>query len=122
MADNKDYLTFSKENGQIKISEEVIVAISCNAVVEIDGVSGLYTSYAQDIAEFLGNKGASKGVTVKIGEDGIELDVFIVAKYGYSIPTIGKQIQNAVKSAVESTTGAAVSVVNVHVCGIAEDK
>lgn len=122
MADNKDYLTFSEEQGQIKISEDVVAAIAGNTAAEIDGVVGLYTSYARDFAEMVGKKGVSKGVNVKFNDDGLELDVFIVTEYGFSIAEVGKTVQHSVKAAVESTTGVNVSVVNVNVCGVAENK
>ncbi len=122
MAENKDYLTFSENQGQIKISEEVVAAIAGNAAAEIDGVTGLYTSYARDIADIMCRKGSSKGVNVKFGEAGIEIDVYIVTAYGYSIAEVGKTVQHAVKSAVEATTGVSVSAVNVHVSGVSESK
>ena len=95
MADNKDYLTFSENQGQIKISEEVVAAIAGNAAAEIDGVTGLYTSYARDIADIMCRKGASKGVNVKFGEAGIEIDVYIVTAYGYSLAEVGKTVQKS---------------------------
>ena len=118
MAENKDYISYSDNKGSINISEDVIAAIAGNAALETDGVAGLYTSPARDLAEIMGKKGVSKGVKVKVEEDGISADVFILVRPDISMADMGKSVQQSVKAAVESTTGINVATVNVHVCGI----
>lgn len=118
MAENKDYISYADNKGSINISEEVIAAIAGNAALETDGVAGLYTSPARDLAEIMGKKGLSKGVKVKVEEDGISADVFILSRPDVSMADMGKAVQQSVKTAVESTTGINVITVNVHVCGM----
>jgi uncharacterized alkaline shock family protein YloU len=118
MAEIKDYISYSDNKGSINISEDVIAAIAGNAVLETDGVAGLYTSPARDLAEIMGKKGVSKGVKVKVEEEGISAEVFILSKPDISMAEMGKAVQQSVKGAIESTTGINVLTVNVHVCGI----
>lgn len=118
MAENKNYISYSDKKGSINISEDVIAAIAGNAALETDGVAGLYTSPARDLAEIMGKKGTSKGVAVKVEEEGVSADVYILTRPDVSIAEMGKDVQQSVKAAVESTTGINVVTVNVHVCGI----
>ena len=118
MAENKNYISYSDKKGSINISEDVIAAIAGNAALESDGVAGLYTSPARDLAEIISKKGTSKGVTVKVEEEGVSADIYILIRPEVSIAEMGKGVQQSVKAAVESTTGINVVTVNVHVCGI----
>ena len=52
------------ENGNIRISEDVIVRISAFAAREVDGVAGLGTASAW--GEFLGKKAGAKGIKTSV--------------------------------------------------------
>ena len=62
MADN----FIATENGNIKISPEVIIRISAISAREVEGVSGLGTSGG--FAEFLGKVNQEKGIKEKMEE------------------------------------------------------
>ena len=118
MNDNKDYLSVSQEHGSIQISEEVIASIAAVAALEVEGVSGLSANLTADIAEKFGRKNPGRGVKVSFRENAIAIDCFVIALYGYSVIDIAKNVQDRVKSAVESMTGQPVRSVNVEVSGI----
>lgn len=123
MAENKEYFTQEMENGAVQISEEVVASISGMAVLETEGVCGLSSSIGTDIAEMLGMKTLSKGIRLGTGESGaLRIDCDVVAKFGQNIFELAKNVQENVKSGVESTTGLSVGEVNVTVCGIALPK
>mgnify|MGYP003296557721 CR=1 FL=1 len=62
MADSKDYMTLSEENGSINIAEEVIAAIAVGAVREVEGVSGMMTNLGGSVTDLVNNKkNAQKG-------------------------------------------------------------
>lgn len=119
MAEIKEYVAKTDENGSVTISEEVIASIASIAALEIDGVASLGTS---GVAEFLGKKANSKSVKITIGEDSAEISLTITVKKGFVIPTVAKSVQTNVISAVESMTGLSVSAVNVKVGNVAFEK
>ena len=118
MSDNKEYVSRSDELGNIHISEEVLAGIAAAAALEVEGVNGLAANLGSDIAELLGKKNLSKGVVIKVEEDKAEVELSILMTYGHTIPEIGKNVQEAVKTAVESMSGLEVASVNVNVAGI----
>ena len=119
MAENKQYITQKQENGCVMISEDVVATIALNALTEIEGFAGLSTKPGADIIDLIGKKNWGKGVKVVITEeDALEIDCNVLITYGHSVVNVAKNIQDAVASALESTTGAKVLGVNVNVCGI----
>ncbi|MDR3766699.1 MAG: Asp23/Gls24 family envelope stress response protein, partial [Butyricicoccus sp.] len=76
MSDHKDYWTTAGDQGTIKISEDVVASIAAIAASETEGVSGLYSSFTDDIANFLGKKNLAKGVKVQLQQnDTVEIDI-----------------------------------------------
>ena len=123
MAENKEYFTQEMENGSIPISEDVVASVTGMAVLEVEGVCGLSSSIGTDIAEMLGMKTLSKGVRLSTTETGaLRIDCDVVSKFGQNIFELAKNVQENVKSSVESVTGLRVAEVNVTVCGIALPK
>ena len=123
MAENKEYYTQEMENGSIQISEDVVASVTGMAVLEVEGVCGLSSSIGTDIAEMLGMKTLSKGVRLSTTETGaLRIDCDVVSKFGQNIFELAKNVQENVKSSVESVTGLRVAEGNVTVCGIALPK
>jgi uncharacterized alkaline shock family protein YloU len=105
--------------GNIKISVDVVSTIAGIAAGEIDGVANMYSSLAGEIAEKFGaKKNPAKGVKVEMKEDGVVIDLYIVVDYGVKIPEMAWEIQESVKSNVETMTGLEVEKVNIHVEGV----
>ena len=76
-----------------------------------------------DIAEMLGMKTLARGVRLTPIKDGsVTIECDVVAKFGQSVFSLAKTVQDAVKTSVESITGLAVAQVNVNICGIAMPK
>ena len=109
----------TNEKGSIRISEEVVSTVAGLAAVEVEGVSSMSGNWGADLAERLGKKNFAKGIKVDLAEDQTKIDIFIVVQYGFEIPKVAVDVQNAVKSAVEMMTGLNVSTVNVQVVSIA---
>lgn len=105
--------------GNIKISVEVVSTIAGIAASEINGVSCMYTSFVDGVAQRLGaRKNTSKGVRVDMTEKTVTIDLYIVVEYGIKIPELAWEIQENVKTKVESMTGLSVEKVNIHIEGI----
>lgn len=119
MAENKQYVMQSQENGTVNISEEVIAAIVAHAAVEVEGVAGLNARPSNDIIELVGKKTSVKGVKVTILENNaVAIDCNINIKYGESIVDVSAAVQEATRNALESLAAIDIASVNVNVCGI----
>lgn len=111
------------ELGTIKINNEVVATVAGLAASEVDGIAGMAGSLAGGIGEFLGKKNLTKGVKVQVGEKEAACDLFVVVKYGVTIPEVCVEVQRNVKRAIEVMTGLEVVEVNVHVASVHfEDK
>lgn len=119
MADNKQYITHTKDGGAIQISEDVIATIVLQSLNEIEGYAGTTVKPGADIVELIGKKNWGKGVKVTIAEDdSLTIDCNVIILYGHSVVTVASAIQETVAGAVRSMAGVASVHVNVNVCGI----
>lgn len=119
MAENKNYVTQTRENGSVLISEDVITTIVAHAVEEVEGVVGLNAKPAADIIEMIGKKGWGKGLKITIGEeDALTIDCNVNVAYGQSVVSVANAVQEVVSNALESMAGVKIAAVNVNVCGI----
>ena len=119
MAEYKQHITQTEENGNVLISEDVVGAIVGHAVDEVEGAAGIYVKPGNEVADLIGVKNWGKGLKILIAEDNtVTIDVDILINYGYSVVDVADNVQTAVASAVESMTGVKVNAVNVNVCGI----
>ena len=109
MADGKEYLSRPDELGNVHISEEVLAVIAAAAALEVEGVSSLTNP---------SKKNAARGVHIKLEEEKVVVTMSVLMAYGHTIPEMGKAVQEAVKTAIESMTGLEVAAVNVSVGGI----
>ncbi len=63
----------------------------------------------------------NQGVQVRIVDDQIMLDVYVVLEYGLRISEIAHNIMSGVKFAVEKMLGVPVARVNVNVQGLSQN-
>ncbi len=107
-----------RELGTINIADEVIAIIAGMSAVEIEGIYSMSGGFAGSLANMLGRKNLSRGVKVDIEENESRINLYIIIKYGSSIPDLAWKIQDNVKKTVEGMTGLKVTEVNVHVQGV----
>jgi len=119
MQENRKDDGLSADTGQIKISDDVIAAISAVAAGEVEGVVSIATSAASDLAAgILGKKAPGRGIKIALDGDRVEIDIPISVKFGANLPDLAKKIQVNVHDSVESMTGLKVVAVNIAVVGI----
>ena len=119
MAENKQYITQIQDNGTVMISEDVIAAIVAHTVNEVEGVAGMTGKALADISDFIGKKNWGKGMKISIDQDDVlSIDCDITVKYGQSVVSVAKAVQENVTNALESMTGVSVASVNVNISGI----
>ena len=120
MSESREYYSRSEEHGDIYIAEDVLEMIAGAAALEVDGVTGLAGGTMSE--QILGRKKLSKGISILWESDNITINVSIQIRYGGIIPEVAKQVQDAVISSVEATSGLKVSAVNVRVGGVTFEK
>ena len=122
MAEGKEYISRQEELGSVNISEEVLAVIAGAAAMEVDGVSALGTSLTNDVAALVTRKSVAKGVHLEVEGEAVMVDVTILVKYGYVVPEVAKNVQDAIQNAVMNTSGLDVAGVNVTVSGVTFQK
>ena len=122
MAEGKEYISRQEELGSVNISEEVLAVIAGAAAMEVDGVSALGTTLSNDVAALVSRKSVAKGVHLEVEGEAVMVDVTILVKYGYVVPEVAKNVQDAIQNAVMNTSGLDVAGVLVTVSGVTFQK
>lgn len=119
MADNQEnHIIESNDLGAVNISDEVIEIITNISTTEVEGVTGLAGNLTEDLAGIFSRKSHTRGVAVTVDEDGISIEINIIVRFGVKIPEVAWQVQENVKTSVESMTGKSVAGINVNIAGI----
>ena len=96
--------------------EEIIASIAGVAAYKVEGVASLS---AQPGARHKSKKRAPKSVLVRLTPDGrAEIDIFVNAYSGASVPDLSYDIQKIVTEEVENATRFKIKSVNINVTGI----
>ena len=107
--------------GQVQIADEVVAVIAGLAATEVEGVAKRSGNITNEIVSKRGMKKLSKGVKVTITGTQVDVTLNLVLSYGVSIPKTSQEVQDKVKSAIETMTGLTVSEVNIRIAGIQMD-
>lgn len=108
--------------GEVQIADEVVATIAGLAATEVEGVAAMSGNITNELVSKLGMRNLSKGVRIEVDSNSVSVDLVLTLEYGYSIPNTSKQVQEKVKSAIESMTGLTVSSVNIRIAGVNIDK
>ena len=108
---------FSKENGYIHYSDEVLAKIVGLSTMECYGVVGMVSKNATEgFWELMRVENLSKGVKLTLTEDEkLNIELFVMVEYGTKISVIANNIIQKVRYNVENFTGLKVSSITVNV-------
>ena len=107
------------EYGTTYITEDVMLKVVGYATLECYGIVAMSSKRAKDgFVEWLGRENLSKGVQIRMVDDMVDVDLFIIVEYGISIGEVCKTIVETVSYKLESMTGIKVRNVNITVEGI----
>ena len=108
---------FSKENGYIHYSDEVLAKIVGLSTMECYGVVGMVSKNATEgFWELMRVENLSKGVKLTLTEDEkLNIELFVMVEYGTKISVIANNIVQKVRYNVENFTGLKVSSIAVNV-------
>jgi uncharacterized alkaline shock family protein YloU len=105
--------------GTIEVSPRAIASIASDAVLSCYGVVGMAAATVRDgIAEILQVENYQRGVEVRLSDDKVIIDLYVVIEYGTRISEVAHNVMDSVKFSVERTLGMPVAEVNVHVQGL----
>ncbi len=104
--------------GQVQIANEVIESIASIAAMEVEGVYGMAGNITGDLMKFIGAKNINKGVKVEVEDGKVNLEVFVIVKFGYEIPKVAAELQTKIKSQVETMSGLEVTCTNINFAGV----
>ncbi|MCL2188726.1 MAG: Asp23/Gls24 family envelope stress response protein [Defluviitaleaceae bacterium] len=96
----------SENGGAVRIADEVIAVIAGTAALEAEGVSHLAGAT---------RKHRAKGVNVSVKAQNVCLAIALSVKAGKKLQDVSREVQQRVKSAIETMTGLTVDEVNVSV-------
>ena len=108
---------FSRENGKIHYSEEVLAKIVGLSTMECYGVVGMVSKNATEgLWELIGIEHVNKGVKISVDDDDkLVIELFVMVEYGTKISVIASNIIQKVRYNVENFNGLKVSSISVNV-------
>ena len=85
------------EYGTTYITEDVMLKVVGYAALECYGIVAMSSKRAKDgLVEWLGRENLAKGVQIRMVDDMVDVDLFIIVEYGISIAEVCKTIVETV--------------------------
>ena len=101
--------------GSVKVANEVIAHIASLTASQVQGIVGMYQAKARDGRRALPASGSHKGVRVDMGNDSLNLELFVIVDHSAHVPTVAAEVQRQVADAIDKMLGLEVRQVNVFV-------
>ena len=119
MEDNRKSLKIKEDQtGEIRVADDVVSIIAGLAATEVEGVSSMAGNITNEIVAKTGIKNLSKGVHVDVMDGIVTADLNLNIKYGYAIPEVSGNVQERVRTAIETMTGLTVGTINVRIASV----
>ncbi len=112
----------SQPLGKIEVLPNAIHTIATQAIIECYGVVGLAAHRLRNgRAVLLPPEQRNQGVQIRVVNDQIIVEVYVVLEYGLRMSEIAHNIMSSVKFAIEKMLGVPVAQVNVNIQGLIHD-
>ena len=119
MEDNRKSLKIKEDQiGEIRVADDVVSIIAGLAATEVEGVGSMAGNITNEIVAKTGIKNLSKGVHVDVIDGIVTVDLDLNIKYGYAIPEVSGNVQERVRTAIETMTGLTVGTINVRIASV----
>ena len=112
----------SEAGGKVFISNEIIAVIAGKAAIEVEGVTGLGGYVAGVTSNKAIRRCLPKGIAVAINGQDVRLVLALAVKMGTKLHEISKEVQERVKTAVETMSGLNVLEVNIRVNAVSTER
>jgi len=107
--------------GLVHIADDVLATIAGVAALEAEGVTGLAGNFSNVVGSKAVRKHISKGISVSITNKKVNLALSITTKMGVKLHEVSAEVQQRVKTAIETMTGLDVAEVNIRVGAVAAE-
>jgi uncharacterized alkaline shock family protein YloU len=104
---------------KVIITDDAIESIILNATLSVEGVADTWRGIEEYIPYLNKDKKHTHGIDFVLENGIVSANVFVIAKYDFDLRKLGKEIQQNVKSQVESMTPFKVGTINVVIEDIA---
>jgi uncharacterized alkaline shock family protein YloU len=106
--------------GKVTIAPNVLVTIVQKTARSVPGVDQLYDS-VPGVKRLLGLHTVGQGVEVKVIDDQVTIDAYLIAKRDVDLLQMGRQLQSDIARAIRDIVGMDVRAVNVHIEDVATE-
>ncbi len=104
--------------GKVTIAPPVLTTIVRQTTLEQRGVNRLAVLPAK-MRGLRAGSALEEGILVGVTEEGVQVEVHVVADAGINVLKLGTTLQNAITRALEEMVGMSVTAVDVHVDDVA---
>jgi uncharacterized alkaline shock family protein YloU len=101
--------------GSVKVANEVIAHIASLTAGQVQGIVGMYPARSHDGHRLLPANSSYKGVRVDMGNESLNLELFVIVDHSAHVPTVAAEVQRQVADAIDKMLGLEVRQVNVFV-------
>lgn len=108
--DQEKTVNVNQTGGQLKIADDVIATIAGLAISDQKGI------------ERAAKKNKNKGIAIRTEEGRVVCEVELSIVHGTRIPELASEVQEKIKTAVETMTGLEVKQVNVNIVSMNMEK
>jgi len=108
--DQEKPVNVNPAGGQLKIADDVIAIIASLAISDQKGI------------DKASKKNKNKGITIRMEEGQVICDVELSIVHGTKIPKLAEEVQEKIKTSVETMTGLEVKQVNVNIVSMNMEK
>ena len=104
--------------GVIRVADDVVSIIAGLAATEVEGVASMAGNITNEIVAKTGIKNLAKGIRVEVLDGIVTVDVNLNIRYGYAIPEVSGNVQDRVRTAIETMTGLEVGTIKVRIASV----
>lgn len=101
--------------GNIYYGEELIKNIVAMSVMECKGVVGMANC---NVKEGILKNNINNGVKINFADKKLNIDVFVIIKYGFKVAVIANDVIQKIKYSIENYAGILVNSITVNIHGI----
>ena len=101
--------------GSVKVANEVIAHIASLTASQVQGIVGMYPARARDGHRMLPSSNSYKGVRVDMGNEALNLELFVVVEHSAHVPTVAAEVQRQVRDSIDKMLGLEVREVNLFI-------
>jgi len=106
--------------GKTTVAPDVLIEIARMTALKVSGVHSM-APVTGGVNRLFG-RGANDGVRIKIEDDIVFADMYIILKSGINIRDISRSVQQKVTRAITEMVGMDVGEVNIHIENIAYEE